>query len=160
MAVAVSARIPVNKWSEEKFIALIGALLEKGVADVLLLWAPGSAANPFFPGEDEVAARIEKSFEGRFTGRFGAYPTPTLPALTAAIAAADAAVNLDTGSLHITAALGVPTVALITNKKAPQWYPWGVQNKVLKADVVETIPVEAVFEAVCTLIAECKEVSI
>ncbi len=156
LAVAISTRIKVNKWSEEKFIELIEQVLYKNLANVLLLWAPGSATNPFFPGGEESAARIERRFEGRIL----AYPTSTLPALVAAMATSDVAVNLDGGSLHIAAALGVPTVALIRNKTAPQWHPWGVQSKVLKADVIDTIPVEAVFEAVSELIAECKGVSV
>jgi len=149
LAVAISARIKVNKWGEEKFKELIEQVLSEKLADVLLLWAPGSSANPFFPGEDEVAARIKEKFKGRIL----AYPTPTLSSLVAALAACDMALNLDTGSLHLAAALKKPTVALITKRKAPHWYPWKILNTVLKAEVVDTISVEAVIEALKSLAA-------
>jgi ADP-heptose:LPS heptosyltransferase len=155
LAVAISARIEVNKWPEEKFVELIGQVLYKKLADVLLLWAPGSKANPFFPGEDEVAGRVLENVKGRIM----AYPTPTLSSLVAAMAASDIALNLDTGSLHIAAALQVPTVALITNRKAPHWYPWKAPNTVLKAETVAAISVETTLDAVSALITKCKEAS-
>jgi ADP-heptose:LPS heptosyltransferase len=155
LAVAISTRIEVNRWPEEKFTELIEQVLYKKLADVLLLWAPGEAANPFFPGEDEVAARIKEKVKGRLL----AYPTPTLSALVAALSASDITLTLDTGSLHIAAALKLPTVALMRKGKAPQWYPWKTPNTILKAADVGTIPVAAVLDAVGALITECKEVS-
>ena len=153
---AISTRVEVDRWPEEKFVELIERILDKKLADVLLLWAPGDSANPFFPGEDEVAARIKERFEGRLL----AYPALTLSALVAALSASDTVLSLNTGSLHIAAALKRPTVALMPKKKAPQWHPWKVPSTVLTAETaVGAIPVEAVLDAVSALIPECKEVT-
>ena len=154
LAVAISTRIEVDRWPEEKFTELIDRILDKKLADVLLLWAPGDSANPFFPGEDEVAARIKERFEGRLL----AYPTLTLSGLVAALSASDAVLSLNTGSLHIAAALQRPTVALMPGKKAPHWRPWKVLNTVLTTETaVGAIPVEAVLDALASLIAKLPE---
>lgn len=151
IAIAISARIKVNKWPVEKFTELISTLLERNEYSILLLWAPGSRDNLTFPGEDEIA----QSIIARFTGRILAYPTLTIPALIAAIASSDIVVTLDTGSLHISAGLQKPTVALMTKTKELSWYPWETRNIVISADKsVEAIPVELVAGAVEKLLSE------
>lgn len=145
VAIAISARIKKNKWPVEKFVALIQKLLERNNVHVLLLWAPGSAHNPTFPGDDEAAAGILCRFDGKLKG----YPTPALSVLIAAVSLSDAVVTLDTGSLHIAAALKKPTVALMTKGKAPFWHPWQTKSIVLESDdKVEDIEVDDVFNAV------------
>ncbi len=151
IAIAISARIKANKWPVEKFAELISTLLDRNEENILLLWAPGSRDNPTFPGENEIAQDIID----RFTGRILAYPTSTISSLIAAIAASDIVVTLDTGSLHISAGLQKPTVALMTKAKEPSWYPWDTRNIVISADKnVEAIPVGTVVGAVEKLLHE------
>ena len=150
IAIAISARIEVNKWPADKFIALIDKILSLNSADVLLLWAPGSENNPTFPGDEENAEYIR----GHFKERIISHPTPSLKSFIAAIALADMVVTLDTGSLHMAAALNKVTVALMTKKKALSWYPWKTENIVLTAEnSVKDIRVDDVFQAVNSCIA-------
>ena len=150
LAIAISARIKANKWSTEKFMELIDKILLQETASVLLLWAPGSENNPTFPGDNESAERISRNFEGRII----AYPTPSLKSLIAAIAGSDIVITLDTGSLHMAAALGKVTVAMMTKGKAKTWYPWKTRNVVIAAEnAVNEIQVDSVLQAVNDLIA-------
>ncbi|MBI3753099.1 MAG: glycosyltransferase family 9 protein [Deltaproteobacteria bacterium] len=147
-AVAISARIKKNKWPIAKFITLIEKLLAQNTVHVLLLWSPGSMNSPTFPGDDEAADIILRRFAEKVRG----YPTSTLGALVAAISLSDMVITLDTGSLHIAAALKKPTVALMTRGKAQSWYPWKTQNIALTSgDNVENISVDDVADAVNTL---------
>lgn len=151
IAIAISARIRANKWSAEKFIALIDQILIQNSSRVLLLWAPGSVSNLTFPGDDETAERIISQFEGRIA----AYPTGSLKSLIAAIACSDIVITLDTGSLHMAAAMDKDTITLMTKEKALRWYPWKTRNIVLTADnVVDDIQVHDVLEAVNTCIKD------
>lgn len=149
LAVAISARIKKNRWPIEKFIALIDKLLNQNNVNVLVLWAPGSAHNPTFPGDDEAADIIIRRFDEKVKG----YPTPALGALVAAISLSDVVITLDTGSLHIASALKKPTVALMTKGKVQSWYPWKTDNIVLTSeDNVENISVDEVLDAVNKLV--------
>ncbi|MGO9414913.1 MAG: glycosyltransferase family 9 protein [Syntrophobacteraceae bacterium] len=144
LAIAISARIKANKWSTERFVELINKILLHETANVLILWAPGSENNPTFPGDNESADRIRRNFEGRII----AYPTPSLKALIAAIAGSDVVITLDTGSLHMAAALGKIMVAMMTKGKAQTWYPWKTRNIVIAAEnAVDEIQADSVLQA-------------
>ncbi len=145
IALAISARILKNKWSVERFIQLAERILLQKKFNVLFLWAPGTKNSPTFPGDDDEAKKVIAKLGDRVL----AYPTPTLRALTAALTACDMVVSLDTGNLHIAAALGKPTVALMTKSKSLCWYPWKTEHVLITADEeVESIPVDKVFEVV------------
>ena len=151
LAIAISARIKANKWSTDKFMELIDKILLQETANVLLLWSPGSENNPTFPGDNESAERISRNFEGRII----AYPTPSLKSLIAAIAGSDIVITLDTGSLHMAAALGKITVALMTKGKAKAWYPWKTRNVVITAESeVDEIQVDSVLQALDSCIKD------
>lgn len=144
LAIAVSARIKANKWSTDKFVELIDKILVKETVSVLLLWAPGSENNPTFPGDNESAERIIRNFEGRII----AYLTSSLKSLIAALAGSDIVLTLDTGSLHMAAALGKVTVAMMTKGKSKTWYPWKTRNVVITAEnAVNEIQVDSVLQA-------------
>ena len=148
IALAISARILKNKWPVERFIQLAERILLKKKFNVLFLWAPGSKNNPTFPGDDDEAEKIIIKFGTRVL----AYLTPGLNALTAALTDSDMVVSLDTGNLHIAAALGKPTVALMTKSKSLCWYPWKTEHILITAEEeVKAISVDKVFEAVITL---------
>ncbi|MBI3397808.1 MAG: glycosyltransferase family 9 protein [Deltaproteobacteria bacterium] len=152
VAVAISARIKKNKWPIEKFITLIEKLLAQNTVHVLLLWSPGSMNSSTFPGDDEAADIIIRRFDGKVKG----YPTSALRALVAAISLSDVVISLDTGSLHIAAALQKPTVALMTKGKAQSWHPWKTKSIVLESeDSVENISVDDALDAVNMLAESC-----
>ena len=154
VAIAISARIEANKWSTKKFIELIDKILLQETANVLLLWAPGSEKNPTFPGDNESAERIS----GHFGGRIIAYPTPSLKSLIVAIAGSDIVITLDTGSLHMAAALGKVTVAMMTKGKALTWYPWKTRQVIITAEsAVDEIQVDSVMQALDACIKDFPE---
>lgn len=145
LALAISARIRDNRWPLEKFISLIEGILAQGLAEVMILWAPGSEKSPTYPGDDEAAAALVRRFQDAIL----AYPTPTLRALVAALFGADMALTLDTGSLHIAAAAKKPMVALMNPGKALVWHPWRTASQVVVSPGrVADIPVEEVWQAV------------
>jgi heptosyltransferase-3 len=157
VALAISARIKHNRWPVAKFITLIDRLLAQGRTEVLILWAPGSEKSPTYPGDDESAAEIIQRFQGDVL----AYPTVSLKALIAALFGVDAAVTLDTGSLHIAAAAKKPLVALMNPGKALNWYPWRTPGQVVvSSGKVQDIEVEEVLVAINQLPFEKEQAAI
>jgi len=152
LAISISARIERHKWPLEKFIDLIKKLILRADANILLLWAPGSKDNPSFPGDEESADYITRNVA---SDMLLAYPTQTLKSLIAALALSDVVVTLDTGSLHLSAALKKPTVALMTKKNTLSWHPWRTKSIIVTAENrVEEIPVDSVLEATNTLMKD------
>jgi heptosyltransferase III len=100
----------------------------------LVLWAPGDASNPYHPGDDLEARKIEDALQDRAI----AYRTDSLPQLIAAMHACKAVVCGDGGAMHIAAALQRPMVAVFGSSTASRWRPWGTKcellQKGLKAD--------------------------
>ncbi|MBI5740613.1 MAG: glycosyltransferase family 9 protein [Nitrospirae bacterium] len=145
LAVCISARIQNNKWPPERFINLIQKMLDEEIANVLLLWAPGTGRHPTFPGDDELADSVIKHFQETII----ACPTKTLEALICAVGSSDLVLTLDTGSLHISAALKKTTVALMTKAKSLSWYPWRTRHTIITADGdVKDIREEDVYDSI------------
>jgi heptosyltransferase-1 len=85
-------------WPEANWRALIGAFARAGFA-ILLPW-----------GDAEERARSERLAEGEPAARVPL--RQTLESLAALIARAELVVGVDTGLVHLAAALGTPTVSL------------------------------------------------
>jgi heptosyltransferase I len=85
-------------WPEERWRALIAALAGAGLA-VLLPW-----------GADDERARSERLARGCPSAIVP--PRQSLPALAGLLARAEGTIGVDTGLVHLAAALGTPTVAL------------------------------------------------
>jgi heptosyltransferase-1 len=85
-------------WPEAHWRALIGALARGGYA-VLVPW-----------GGDAERARSERLAGGERAATVP--PRQSLPALAGLLARAELVVGVDTGLVHLAAALGTPTVAL------------------------------------------------
>lgn len=129
IGVHVSARRPSNRWPTDRFVALLRELHEKYAARFLLLWSPGSSANPHHPGDDEKAREIAGALPGI---SLLPYPTDQLGDLIAALAWCDIVVCSDGGAMHIAAALGKPIVCFFGGTEASRWHPWGVPHVVLQ----------------------------
>jgi len=150
-AVAISARVEKHRWPLDRFREMITRVLALGSCDILLLWAPGSRDNPTFPGDDEAAAMLIEEFGNRILP----YRATELKELIAALAGSDLVVTLDTGSLHMSAALGKPTVALMRTSNIPVWGPWQTAGEVVQAEnMVTDISVEEVLAAVDRTLAK------
>lgn len=127
IAVHVSARRPKQQWPEQRFAELVRKLADQ--AQVVLLWAPGSADDPRHPGDDEKAARILASAKGASVVPLR---TPDLASLVAALALSDIVICPDGGAMHLAAALGKPIVALFGDSPVDRWRPWGVPHRVVR----------------------------
>ena len=150
LAIAISARVEKHRWPLEKFAVLIEQVLAAGQFDVMILWAPGKRDNPTFPGDDEAAAILA----GQFGEQILAYPAKQLKETIVALSAADMVVTLDTGSLHMSAALAKPTVALMRASNVPLWHPWQVPQALVTTDGhVSEIEVSDVLAAINSLAA-------
>lgn len=87
-------------WEEERWIAVARQLIERGLTPIL----------PFgSPVERQRAERIAASAPGAIVP-----PSLSLRELAAVIGHAELAIGVDTGLVHLAAALGVPTIALYT----------------------------------------------
>jgi heptosyltransferase-1 len=100
-AVFVHATSRADKlWPEEDWRALIAEFARAG-RTVVLPW-----------GSAEERARSERLARGEPHALVP--PRQPLPALAGALANADIAIGVDTGLVHLAAALGTPTIALFT----------------------------------------------
>lgn len=150
IGVHISARRPAQRWSVERYAALIERLYAEFGAASLLLWAPGAASDPRHPGDNEKARAVAQSVSRRTPdAALRLYPTNTLPELIGALSICDALICADGGAMHLAAALGKPIVALFGDSPPARWRPWGVPHRVLQpaSRNVADISVEEVVEA-------------
>lgn len=146
IAFHISSRLPENRWPADKFIHLGKMIGAHQNVHILLLWSPGSADNPYHPGDDESAAAIRNALGATVIP----YRTDRLQELIAALSIADLVVCGDGGAMHLAAALGKHIVAIWGKTDPIRWKPWGVSH-ILLQDVrrrAEAISVEATFSAV------------
>lgn len=129
VGVHISSRKPLNRWPAEKFIELIRRLGQARHVSFMLLWSPGSAANPRHPGDDEKARQIMDACEGI---PILAYPTDRLDQLMAGLARCHAVICGDGGAMHIAAALNKPVLCLFGSSDKTRWYPWGTEHILLQ----------------------------
>jgi ADP-heptose:LPS heptosyltransferase len=158
IAVAISARRPRQRWPAERFAELIERLHAAHGARVMLLWAPGAADDARHPGDDDKAAEIERRLARR--ALLAAYRTASLQELVGALAACDAVITPDGGTMHLAAGLGKPIVALFGDSSPERWRPWGVAQRVLqpKSRDVSDLSVAEVADAFADLIREANHV--
>jgi heptosyltransferase-3 len=149
--VHISAREADRRWPDERFAQLIGGLVSRHDAAVLLTWSPGARDNPLFPGDDRSARDIVER-AGR-DPRLLPIPTYELAELIAVLAACDYVVCSDGAAVHIAAALGKPVVALFGGEEPRAWHPWGVPYRVLRpaSRDVRDVAVEEVEQAFAEL---------
>lgn len=129
IGVHISARKPSQRWPMERYAALIAALHTRYKAKILLLWSPGSNADPHHPGDDDNAADLMKRVDA---GAVVAVATTELEMLIAALDACNGVFCSDGGAMHIASALQKPIVCLFGKSNAQRWRPWGVPHRVLQ----------------------------
>ena len=145
IAVQLSARKLGQRWPVEKYYALLSQL-SKSECRVSVLWAPGSQANRFHPGDDEKAnylASVLNSTKIEFR------KTSTLSSLIFELQKCQVMLSPDGGAAHIAAALGLRSVILFGNSDPAHWAPWTEHNVILRGenDRVESISVEEVLKS-------------
>lgn len=157
VAIHLSAREKERRWGQENYVALINSLLKTiPNVQIILLWSPGEADNPYHPGDDAIACQIVAAIDDE---RIRPIQTKKIMELAAAISLSDLFVGIDGGAMHLAAALNKKTVALFENSdaKLAHWYPWKVPSKVVYSEdknkpEVRHISVEQVTRAISEFI--------
>lgn len=153
VAIHISSRGPRNRWSEEKFSELINMIKRRNDVEIVLLWFPGDERNPFYPGDDKKAEKIYKMVRNKIIR----YPTLTVKELIGILSICNYLICCDSGTLHIGAALQIPTVGLFRSTKYRKWYPWKTKHRsIKKGDTLEAIDPEDVISAFEDLRKECE----
>jgi len=148
--VHISSRREANRWPVTNFARAAEALRERLGLSIVLSWAPGDSGNPLFPGDDAKAEEVARQMRVRPI----LLRTPTLRELIAAISLSDFVLSPDGGPVHLTAALGVPQVALFGQAGQVHWAPVSEKSVVLqRGNRVDRISVEEVVEAAAALMA-------
>jgi ADP-heptose:LPS heptosyltransferase len=126
----------VKRWPLDRFLALADALAEQG-----------DTPAPLLAGEVE-AERFTAGERADFAAAGGNILTD-LGALADELAAATLVVGNDSGPAHLSAQLGVPTLALFGPTDPDVWSPIGPHVRVLAPGApgpIEALPVNAVIE--------------
>jgi heptosyltransferase-3 len=148
--VHISSRREANRWPAAHFACAADALRERLGLSIVLSWAPGDSSNPLFPGDDDKAEEVARQMRVRPI----LLRTPTLRELIAAISLGEFVLSSDGGPVHLTAALGVPQVALFGQAGQVHWAPVSEKSVVLQRDNrVDRISVEEVVEAATAVMA-------
>lgn len=129
IGIHISARKPSNRWPAERFIELITALHKQTGSGFLLFWAPGPAANPKHPGDDEKAHAIIRACTDL---PLVPIATERLEELVAGLSLCDELICSDGGAMHIAAGLGKPILCFFGQSNAVQWHPWSVRHELLQ----------------------------
>lgn len=148
----ISARKPSQRWPIERMAGFARRLHERCGARFLVFWAPGSAADPRHPGDDEKAAALVEMLADLPAA---AIATHRLEELIAGLSLCDRMVMSDGGAMHVAAALGKPLVCFFGNSDTVRWRPWGVPYQLLQAPSHEVadLTVDQVLAAYETLAA-------
>lgn len=129
-----SAHRPEKRWPAERFAALAGRLLTQGITPVLV----GTAAEG--PAVEMIAAACPgcRDLSG----------ATDLRQLAGLGRRAVAAVGNDTGPMHLLARIGCPSLVLFSAASDPnRSQPIGRSVSILRRDSLNTLPVDAVFQA-------------
>ncbi|MBI3610830.1 MAG: glycosyltransferase family 9 protein [Nitrospirae bacterium] len=148
-AVNPGASWPSKRWMPDRYARAADRLVKEQGTRILILWGPGER-----PLAESVArAMSEKSVIA---------PETDLKQLMALIKRCRLLITGDTGPLHISAALGVPTVALFGPSDPARNGPYGQDHAIVRSSIpsathwqrkeigdhwMKAIPVEPVVEA-------------
>lgn len=113
VALLVEAGAPVKRWREDGWVRLAGVLREEFGAGILV---------PAGAGREDAVAPLAAAVGGRLA----ALPVGVLAEV---FRRCDLVVGLDSGPLHLAAAVGTPTVGLYGPVSPGRFGPWGPAGK-------------------------------
>lgn len=140
IGIHIGARKLSNRWAIEKFIALARQLKNKGY-QILLFWGP-----------DEI------DLKNKFLGSVSFQPILCEPVSLLKLAAlftyCNALIVNDTGVMHLSAALGVPFVAIFGETDPAIWKPRGERFRAVRGSSkqLENVSVQDVYLEVLQLL--------
>jgi ADP-heptose:LPS heptosyltransferase len=122
--VHMHSRDPVRNWIPERMRDVVEYLVSRHKLTVVLTGGAGDrdSIDQMYMGRGASADVVNAA---------GKIPLETLPGL---ISTARIMVTIDTGPMHIAAALGVPVVALFFLRHATLFYPYGQRDRIIIAD--------------------------
>jgi len=106
----------IKQWDPARFGRTASRLFREHGARCMVTWGPG---------ERELAERVIETSDG--CARLGP-ETDSILALAALYQACDLVIGVDTGPLHLAAALGVPVVGLYGPKDPAIYAPWDART--------------------------------
>ena len=146
IAVHPFSSTPQKQWGRESFVELMRQLSCAGRATVVVI---GEAA----------AADIE-GFESSGVAVINLVNRLTLPQLAALLRRVQLLISVDSGPVHLAAAVGTPTVVLFGTTdpaRGPvRWAPWGTGHCVIHKASLEAITVTEVVQAAQQQLAQRK----
>lgn len=121
-AVNISAGGSNREWETEKYASVCRDLLSMGLVPLLV-------AHSSDRERGEVIVRLVE-------GSVMAPSTPTILHLAALLRGVVLLVSPDTSVIHLAASMGIPVVGMYLpfDPSLPKWYPWNVENEVIRAD--------------------------
>lgn len=125
IALAPCSRWPTKNWPTERFIAVARALRDQTHATFFLVGAPedrpvcGAIAAALGAGAVDLSGRT------------------TLVELGSVLQEMDLALTVDSGPMHIAAALGVPVLALFGPTDPRRTGPYGARHRILSVSVAD-----------------------
>jgi ADP-heptose:LPS heptosyltransferase len=143
---APGAGSPIRVWPEERLAAIARRLLDTADVDLVITGGPSEAESAVIVSAALPADRVRNIC--------GALPLADLPDLVRGCALY---VGYDTGTTHLAAALGVPTVALLTGvPDLDVWYPLGPHVRVV-AGRIACSPCYFKTESQCPYGVPCRD---
>jgi heptosyltransferase-1 len=119
VALVVKSRWPTKNWPVANFISVGRALMEKKGATIYLLGAPGDAPE---------CSEIEREIGRNVVNLCG---TTSLVDMAAVLQSMQLLVTVDSGPMHVAAALGVPVVAVFGSTDPRRTGPYGNRHRVI-----------------------------
>ncbi|MBF0176530.1 MAG: glycosyltransferase family 9 protein [Magnetococcales bacterium] len=120
---APGAKQPVNRWPPDRYAALGSLLLEKKICEILIVG-----------GKNEIS--LQERLLNTWQDGLGASGMFS-PRITAAIMArSQLFIGPDSGPVHLASAVGVPCVAIFSDRDNPgRWHPLGKGHHVIRKAV-------------------------
>ena len=125
IVVATGARKTTSKWPIANFVALCAALAEKHRDEIVVIGDGHDAADGRAIAQALPAGRVRDST--------GQVPIENLPAL---LSNASLYIGNDTGTTHIAAKLGVPTICIFSGAADYRvWQPFGANVRTMRVEI-------------------------
>ncbi|ACL70636.1 putative lipopolysaccharide heptosyltransferase III [Halothermothrix orenii] len=115
---------PAKRWPGERFAALADRL-QKEYEGVRVIFTGG-------PGDVDRVYSIIKKME---TEPVVAAGKTTLPELVALVRLCDVVISGDTGPVHVSAAVGTPTLTLFGPSDEVKYRPYGTEHRIIYRDI-------------------------
>ena len=131
---------PSRRWPLQRFAELADRLVRNGNVRVIVFAGPE---------EREMIEEIRATFPRSAL----VLDKLTIPQLASALARLSVLVCNDTGPMHIAAAVGATTIALLDRRAPNVFLPVGQQHRLIRNYIIDEIPPEEVYDVTCEVLA-------